>query len=72
MADVVLSGQELLLIVRTFRLFPLFGLMRIDGFGGADKVFLFEFSMPMADSNGFDADMPAIVSKFQIHSSFID
>ncbi|TVY24062.1 PGA52-like protein [Lachnellula hyalina] len=36
------------------------GTVAHHGFGGADKVFLFEFSMPMADSNGFDADMPAI------------
>lgn len=36
-------------------------LMQTDGFDGADKVFLFEFSMPMDDASGFNADMPAIV-----------
>lgn len=73
MVDVVLSGQELLLIVSTFPLFPgKTWLTRTDGFAGADKVFLFEFSMPMGDKTGFNADMPAIVSIFQIHSSFTD
>ncbi|TVY44898.1 Protein TOS1 [Lachnellula occidentalis] len=36
------------------------GAVAHHGFAGADKVFLFEFSMPLADKNGFDADMPAI------------
>ena len=31
-----------------------------DGFDGADKVFLMEFSMPMDGTSGFNADMPAI------------
>lgn len=39
-------------------------LMQIDGFDGADKVFLFEFSMPMDGTSGFNADMPAIVRNF--------
>ncbi|KYK54682.1 hypothetical protein DCS_06642 [Drechmeria coniospora] len=30
------------------------------GFGGADKVFLFEFMMPMDGTKGFNADMPAL------------
>jgi len=33
-----------------------------DGFSGADKVFLIEFSMPDDGSKGFEANMPAIVS----------
>ena len=33
-----------------------------DGFGGADKVFLMEFSMPNDEKAGFDGDVPAIVS----------
>jgi hypothetical protein len=39
--------------------------MRTDGFDGADKVFLFEFSMPMDGTSGFNADMPAIVRNFR-------
>jgi hypothetical protein len=35
--------------------------MRTDGFDGAGKVFLFEFSMPRDGNSGFNADMPAIV-----------
>ncbi len=31
-----------------------------DGFGGADKVFFVEFSMPMDEDSSFNADMPAI------------
>lgn len=30
------------------------------GFGGTNKIFLFEFSMPKDNSQGFNADMPAI------------
>lgn len=32
----------------------------IDGFGGADKVFMFDFSMPMDGESGFNGDLPAI------------
>lgn len=31
-----------------------------DGFDGADKIFMMEFSMPSDSSSGFNADMPAI------------
>lgn len=31
-----------------------------DGFNGADKVFMMEYSMPMDGTSGFNADMPAI------------
>ena len=34
--------------------------MCIDGFDGADKVVLIEFSMPMDGKSGFNGDMPAI------------
>ena len=30
------------------------------GFSGSQKLFLFEFSMPMTNKTGFNADMPAI------------
>ncbi|RDA92899.1 hypothetical protein CP533_3847, partial [Ophiocordyceps camponoti-saundersi (nom. inval.)] len=30
------------------------------GFGGADKIFLFRFSMPLDNDRGFNGDMPAI------------
>ncbi|TVY80728.1 putative serine-rich protein P23A10.11c [Lachnellula suecica] len=36
------------------------GAIAHHGFDGADKIFLIEFSMPMDDSSGFNADMPAI------------
>lgn len=36
------------------------GTVAYHGFGGADKVFLFEFSMPHDGDNGFNGDMPAI------------
>ncbi|ORY55452.1 TOS1 protein, partial [Pseudomassariella vexata] len=36
------------------------GTIAHHGFGGADKVFLFEFQMPMSGKKGFNADMPAI------------
>lgn len=32
----------------------------VDGFNGADKVFLLEFNMPSDGSTGFNADMPAV------------
>ena len=32
----------------------------LDGFSGSRKVFLLEFSMPMTNRTGFNADMPAI------------
>lgn len=32
----------------------------LDGFGGSQKVFLFEFSMPFSGKTGFNEDMPAI------------
>ena len=31
-----------------------------DGFEGSDKVFLFEFTMPLDGTRGFNADMPAL------------
>jgi hypothetical protein len=34
--------------------------MCLDGFDGADKVFLIEFSMPIDGDTGFNGDMPAI------------
>lgn len=34
--------------------------LRADGFSGASKVFLFEFSMPSDGTTGFNADMPAL------------
>ncbi|RCI13219.1 hypothetical protein L249_0284 [Ophiocordyceps polyrhachis-furcata BCC 54312] len=33
---------------------------RKEGFGGADKIFLFRFSMPLDNNRGFNGDMPAI------------
>ncbi|KAL9077769.1 MAG: hypothetical protein Q9161_000141 [Pseudevernia consocians] len=33
---------------------------RLDGFSGAQKVFLLEFSMPLSNSTAFNGDMPAI------------
>lgn len=33
---------------------------RLDGFSGSEKVFLFEFSMPLTNSTTFDGNMPAI------------
>lgn len=32
----------------------------LDGFSGAQKVFLLEFSMPLTNSTAFNGDMPAI------------
>jgi hypothetical protein len=32
----------------------------VDGFAGADKIFLIEFSMPMDGTTGFNANMPSI------------
>lgn len=36
------------------------GTVAYHGFDGADKVFLFEFSMPSDGTSGFNGDMPAI------------
>ena len=33
---------------------------QLDGFSGAQKVFLLEFSMPLSNSTAFNGDMPAI------------
>lgn len=35
-------------------------LVSIDGFGGSQKIFLLEFSMPMSGKSGFNGDMPGI------------
>lgn len=44
---------------------------RVDGFGGGDKVFLMEFSMPLDEkARGFNADMPSIVSVFILPPCF--
>ena len=32
----------------------------LDGFSGAQKIFLLEFSMPLTNSTAFGGDMPAI------------
>ena len=32
----------------------------IDGFGGADKLFAFEFEMPLDGDRGFEGDQPAL------------
>jgi hypothetical protein len=31
-----------------------------DGFDGADKIFMIDFSMPMDGNSGFNGDMPAL------------
>lgn len=36
------------------------GSVAYEGFKGADKVMLFEFSMPMSGKTGFNADMPSL------------
>lgn len=36
------------------------GTVAYHGFGGANKVFIFEFAMPSDNSVGFNADMPAV------------
>lgn len=36
------------------------GAVAYHGFDGADKIFMFDFSMPHDDSTGFNGDMPAI------------
>lgn len=36
------------------------GTVAYHGFEGGDKIFLFEFDMPMDGGNGFNGDMPAI------------
>jgi len=36
------------------------GTVAHHGFGGSEKIFIFEFSMPSDGSSGFNADMPAV------------
>jgi hypothetical protein len=61
MAIVHTYAQAPLLIVNlnSRRIFD-FTKLFVDGFAGADKIFLIEFSMPMDGTTGFNADMPAI------------
>lgn len=57
---VAMFVQVLLLIVSPLILTPFIWLTLADGFGGADKIFLMEFTMPMDGKTGFNGDMPAI------------
>lgn len=61
MVAVAMFVLALLLIVSSLEFFSTpFLLTGVDGFGGADKVFFMEFSMPHDGKTGFNGDMPSI------------
>lgn len=60
-ASRTVSGAVSYLSIYLLSISQLANLKRVlDGFSGAQKVFLLEFSMPLTNSTAFAGDMPAI------------